>query len=83
MSTSGENVSGRRGNRCKGRSVLVRFRKSPEAGAGRVSEQLIRGLTDHCIDFGLDPEMLHPWKWTCSDLDLTSLALAAVWRIDL
>lgn len=49
-----------------------------QSRAGGVSEQLIRGLIDHYKDFGLDPEMLHPWKWTCSDLDLTSLALLLV-----
>lgn len=48
----------------------------------RVSEQLVRGLTSHCKDFGLDPDMLRHWKWTCSDLDVKRLALAEVWRTD-
>lgn len=53
-----------------------------ESERERASEQLVRGLTSHCEDFGLDPDMLHHWKWTCSDLDLKRLALAEVWRTD-
>lgn len=83
MGASGENVAGRGGSRCKGRSILVCFRKSQRPEPEGVSEQLVRGLIGHCKDFSADPEMLHPWKWTCSDLDLKRLALTAVWRIGL
>lgn len=48
----------------------------------QVSEQLVRGPTSHCKAFGLDLDMWRHRKWTCSDLDLKRLALAAVWRTD-
>lgn len=64
-------------SRCKGRSLLARFRKSqrlePVRREGWVREQPLRGLTGHRKDFGHEPDMLHPWKWTCSDLDLKGL----------